>query len=161
MTIIAEQSGIQPGSEVYAALMERTEIMTLSQAAHDAVVSPKQAGGISYAARAALGVRMARIHQDAGLTMHYQRLLDATLADPETARLGDPDEVFDDPRLKGIAAHVDLVTCSPRDAGPADIQRLKDVGVLEPDIVRLSELIAFVNYQVRVIAGLRLLGAKS
>jgi uncharacterized protein YciW len=28
----------------------------------------------------------------------------------------------------------------------------------EPDIVRLAELIAFVNYQARVIAGLRLLG---
>jgi uncharacterized protein YciW len=28
----------------------------------------------------------------------------------------------------------------------------------DPDIARLSQLIAFVNYQVRVIAGLRLIG---
>ena len=38
-----------------------------------------------------------------------------------------------------------------------DIAALKAAGVGEADIVRLSELAAFVNYQLRVVAGLKLL----
>ena len=38
------------------------------------------------------------------------------------------------------------------------VPALKRVGVAEPDIVRLSELIAFVNYQIRVVQGIRLIG---
>ena len=38
-----------------------------------------------------------------------------------------------------------------------DISKLQAVGVSDADIVRLCELIAFVAYQVRVVAGLRLM----
>ena len=38
-----------------------------------------------------------------------------------------------------------------------DISKLQAVGVSDADIVRLCELIAFVAYQVRVAAGLRLM----
>ena len=54
-----------------------------------------------------------------------------------------------------ILSHVDLVTTRPRDATQADIAALRGAGVTEPDIVRLSQVVAFVNYQVRVIAGLQ------
>jgi uncharacterized protein YciW len=40
-----------------------------------------------------------------------------------------------------------------------DIAALLAAGVAEADIVRLSQLIGFVNYQVRVIAGLRLIAS--
>ena len=43
----------------------------------------------------------------------------------------------------------------------ADISALKDAGISEDDIVRLSELTAFVNYQARVSRGLRLLAGLS
>ena len=67
----------------------------------------------------------------------------------------------DNARLKAILRHTDLVTCSPKDAVAGDIATLKAAGIKEEDIVRLSELIAFVNYQVRVVAGLRLMAAAS
>jgi len=56
-----------------------------------------------------------------------------------------------------MARHADLLTLSPREATRQDIAALKAAGVSEADIVRLSELTAFVNYQLRVLAGLRLL----
>jgi uncharacterized protein YciW len=46
---------------------------------------------------------------------------------------------------------------APREATRQDIEALKVVGLSEADIVRLSELAAFVNYQLRVVAGLKLL----
>jgi uncharacterized protein YciW len=63
-----------------------------------------------------------------------------------------------DARLAAILRHVDMVTRTPRQATRADIEALKAAGVEEADIVRLSELVAFVSYQARVIAGLRLPG---
>jgi uncharacterized protein YciW len=63
--------------------------------------------------------------------------------------------------MAAMLRHVDLVTCSPKDATRADIVALQRAGVADADIVRLSQLIAFVNYQVRVVAGLRLMGAAS
>ena len=56
-----------------------------------------------------------------------------------------------------MARHADLLTLAPRKATRNDIDALKAAGLGEADIVRLSELAAFVNYQLRVIAGLKLL----
>jgi uncharacterized protein YciW len=63
----------------------------------------------------------------------------------------------DDPRLAAIVRHVDLVTLTPGRATRDDIDALRDAGLNEDDIVTLSGIIAFVNYQARVAAGLRML----
>ena len=49
------------------------------------------------------------------------------------------------------------MTLSPKDAKEDDISALKSAGLDDADIVRLSELIAFVAYQIRVVIGLRLM----
>lgn len=46
---------------------------------------------------------------------------------------------------------------TPSKAARSDIERLEAAGLTNPQIVALSELIAFVNFQTRVAAGLRLL----
>jgi uncharacterized protein YciW len=63
----------------------------------------------------------------------------------------------DDARLKAIIRHTDLVTLNPKDARSEDVSALRSVGLDDADIVKLSELIAFVAYQIRVVAGLRLM----
>ncbi|MNV44146.1 hypothetical protein D3C71_1358950 [compost metagenome] len=57
-----------------------------------------------------------------------------------------------------IIRFTDLVTRKPREATKQDIDALKAVGISEPDIVRLTEVLAFVNYQLRVVAGFKLAG---
>lgn len=47
----------------------------------------------------------------------------------------------------------------PRDAAPADLQALLDAGWTTPSIVTLSQIIAFVSFQSRVVAGLIALNA--
>lgn len=151
------------GPSLAAVLAERAEIMRLSQASHDAVLLPRAPGGISHAERAALAARMARWNGDATLEAHYRELLSQAGDSPlllAVASGADPAEAAgQDTRLQAIIRHVDIVTLAPRDATRADIAALVAAGVSEPDIVRLAELVAFVNYQVRVIAGLRLLEA--
>lgn len=152
--------GVTPGSDLARTIDGRADIMALTDRTHDAALTPAEPGGLSHGLRAALACRMARLNGDADFAAHYAALVekaggaDAELADPELA----PGTTGgDDPALAAMVAHVDLVTRTPRDAGGQDIARLQGAGISDADIVRLSELIAFVSYQLRVAAGLRLM----
>ncbi len=155
-TLIETLAGVAPGSAMAAALSARAEIMRLSEAAHDAVVLPREPGGLGHGLRAALAARMARHAGDEALARHYDGYL-AHVFDPDVASLARPGSGAAAPRDQAIVRHADMLTLEPRRATRADIDVLKAAGVAEPDIVRLAELAAFVSYQVRVIAGLRLL----
>ncbi|WP_246673072.1 MULTISPECIES: hypothetical protein [unclassified Mesorhizobium] len=59
--------------------------------------------------------------------------------------------------LATIARHVDLITLTPKKAEASHIALLAQAGLNNPQIVALSELIAFINFQTRVATGLRLM----
>jgi CMD domain protein len=62
-------------------------------------------------------------------------------------------------RLAAGLEHVHLLVFHPRDASSADMQRLLDAGWSSTAIVTLSQLVAFLSFQIRTVAGLRTLGA--
>ena len=62
-------------------------------------------------------------------------------------------------RLAAALEHAHLLVFRPRDAAPAAMQALLDAGWSTTAIVTLSQLIAFLSFQVRAVAGLRTLGA--
>ncbi len=159
MTLIEELAGVQAGSPVASALAQRAEIMGLSQASHDAVLLPRDPGGLSHAERAALAARMAGWNADPALVAHYRALLAQAGESPALAAVAAGESPAVEPRFAAIIRHADLLTQRTREARKEDVAALVAAGVTEPDIVRLAELAAFVNYQARVIAGLRLLGA--
>lgn len=156
--VIETLAGVAPGTALGAAVAQRAEILALSEASHDAVIMPRAPGGLGHGARAALAARMARLHRDEALAAHYDACLARAGTTDELLRAADPvSEAVFDPRLGAMVRHIDLLTLAPRDARHDDIEALRRAGLDDADIVRLSELAAFVNYQVRVIAGLKLL----
>ncbi len=62
-------------------------------------------------------------------------------------------------RLAAAIAHAHLLVFRPRDATPAAMQALLAAGWSSTAIVTLSQLVAFLSFQVRTVAGLRTLGA--
>jgi CMD domain protein len=62
-------------------------------------------------------------------------------------------------KLAAALEHAHLLVFRPRDASPADMQALLDAGWSSTAIVVLSQLVAFLSFQVRSVAGLRTLGA--
>jgi CMD domain protein len=60
-------------------------------------------------------------------------------------------------RLAAAFEHMHLLVFHPRDAAPAALQALLDAGWSTTDIVTLSQIAAFLSFQVRVVAGLRTL----
>jgi CMD domain protein len=61
------------------------------------------------------------------------------------------------PRLAAAFEHVHMLVFHPRDAEPAALQALLDAGWSTTDIVTLSQIVAFLSFQIRVVAGLRIL----
>lgn len=152
---------VEEGTPLAEALAARAELMALSQASHDAVLTPKAPGGLSPAERAAFAARMARQNADDELAGHYDAMLDRAGPPGGLAEVAAGDAAGGDDRLAVLVRHVDLLTLDPKAATRDSIRALEAAGIAQADIVRLSELCAFVNYQVRVLAGLRLLKADS
>ncbi|GAB3609446.1 hypothetical protein GCM10027414_15710 [Humibacter ginsengiterrae] len=61
------------------------------------------------------------------------------------------------PRLAAALTHTHLLTYRPRDATPDALQSLLDAGWSTTGIVTLSQLVSFLNFQLRVVAGLTVL----
>ena len=157
-SVVERAAGISTTSAIAAILKERREILRRTDASHDAVLVPREPGGISHAERAALALRIVRRNQDAALAGHYQALLDNAGWHRAADILADPDAAApQDRRLAAMVRHVDILTRQPQAASRDDIAALRAAGLDDPDIVRLTQLAAFVNFQLRLVAGLRLL----
>jgi CMD domain protein len=64
------------------------------------------------------------------------------------------------PRLAAAFEHVHMLVFHPRDAAPAALQALLDAGWSTTDIVTLSQIVAFLSFQIRVVTGLRIRAAR-
>ncbi|MBB1602824.1 CMD domain protein [Variovorax sp. UMC13] len=64
-------------------------------------------------------------------------------------------------RLAAALAHAHRLVFHPRDAEAAWLQALLDAGWSTTEIVTLSQLVSFLSFQIRVIAGLRALAAQA
>jgi CMD domain protein len=64
-------------------------------------------------------------------------------------------------RLAAALQHAHLLVFHPRDANAGALQRLLEAGWSTTDIVTLSQLVAFLSFQIRVVAGLRALAGAS
>ena len=135
------------GSALAELRRQRPDVVKHLQGSDDAIFAPQDDGGFSRAERAAAALRIATLLRDGVLEAHYRgRLLELG----ETSPLGGE---------RGIAVlqHVDRVTTNPDAATKADIDGLLGAGLTPHAVVSLSQLIAFVNFQSRVLAGLRML----
>jgi CMD domain protein len=62
-------------------------------------------------------------------------------------------------RLAAALEHAHLLVFRPRDAASSDMKALLGAGWSNTGIVTLSQLVSFLSFQVRVVAGLHVLGA--
>jgi CMD domain protein len=160
--VIDRAAGLAPGSPGAQLRRKRPDVVREAQESYQAVFEPGYDSGVTRAERAAFGLRVALLNDAHELADHYRARLTSLDASGEiaasvAARAPTPS----DARLAVLIAHVDLVTRAPGTASPDHLRALAAVGLSPRDIVSLSQLIALVNFQVRVAAGLRLLGASA
>lgn len=147
---IDRAAGLAPGDALHALRRLRPEFVDGAELCRVSVLTPASDQGLSPDLRAAVAQRMALQNADPLLAEPYGG------ADPELCRLAEGETDLSGP-LASIAAHVDLVTQTPAKATAESLRRLERAGLTNPQIVALSELIAYVNFQARIAAGLRLM----
>jgi CMD domain protein len=152
-------AGLAPGTPLFELRRQRPDVVKHLQGSDDAIFSPADDGGLTRAERAAAALRIAELLRDEALQAHYRARLVALDPSGALAKTVDGGSRITEGRWDAILAHVDLVTRGPGASTQHDIEELQAVGLSSHAIVSLSQLISYVNFQSRVLAGLRALGA--
>lgn len=148
--------GLNAEDALYGTRRLRPEFVDGAEQCRVSVLAPNDDQGLAPDVRFALAQRMAKMNGDAELQRDYQAQLAALQPSDALLALATGASDLAEP-LATIARHADLVTQQPMNATEQHIRLLEQAGLSNPQIVALSELIAFVNFQTRVAAGLRLL----
>jgi uncharacterized protein YciW len=141
--VIDALAGIS-GSALAELRRQRPDVVKHLQGSDDAIFAPQDDGGFSRAERAAAALRIATLLRDGVLEAHYRQRLAGAKA-------------LDGARGAAVLRHVERITSDPDAATKADIDALLAAGLTPHGVLSLSQLIAFVNFQSRVLAGLRML----
>ncbi|MGA7509075.1 MAG: hypothetical protein WBW72_12295 [Erwinia billingiae] len=153
---IDKAAGLSPDDALFKARRFRAEFVEGAELCRLSVLQPEDNQGLAPALRLALAHRMAALNAAEELMADYEVQLAALSPSEQLLKLANGEVDLDEP-LATIVRHADLVTMTPSEATASDMTRLQQAGLNNAQIVALSELIAFVNFQTRVAAGLRLM----
>lgn len=120
----------------------RPELAELNREAEAGLLTAD--GGLTRAERLEVAAHAAAASGSAELADRYAALLDGELVDPSRRRV--------------LLAHAERLSIAAGEITDTDLAALRESGLSTADIVALSQLIAYVAYEVRVTAGLRALG---
>jgi uncharacterized protein YciW len=141
---------------------QKPDLAAENEAYYRAVFAPEpdSAAALPPADRAVVAVRVAAHARDRAVADWY-----AALAERGGAARGAIDRARDlaDPwpeatPLAAAVRHADLLVVRPATARREDLLALKTAGFSPAGIVALSQVVAFVSYQLRLVAVLRALG---
>ena len=150
-TTVLSMSGLELKSVAGRAVNNRSNIFNMSDAAEEAVLRPKEYGAFEHGMRAALAARIAFLNHEDALAQKY--LEDAG----NFKKMANPSYKGEKKDLTSILLFMDKVTKETLNVEAEDIATLQNAHVSDADIVRLAELNSFMAYQIRLIAGLRLM----
>jgi uncharacterized protein YciW len=146
--VIDAAAGLAPGMPLHAARRLRPVALQGTQASHDALLFDP-VPGLSPADRLRVAAACCDAVQAPALAAHYRALLDAP------ARAAEPPS----PALPAMLQWALLITTAPRDGDRPALQTLRRAGLADAAIVALAQLVGFLSYQTRVVAGLRAIAA--
>ena len=182
--VIDHLVGIVPGSRLDAVRAQRAQARDNAQASYLALFHPAEPGDVSLVERYAVAVFVAGLHRQPAIQTFYAAGLSArpalpvmleaeivrgATAGPYGAYPEGPLSAEDKdgpvftaitavgPRLAAALAHAHMLVFHPRDASADALRRLEAAGWSATGIVTLSQLVAFLSFQIRVIVGLRAL----
>jgi CMD domain protein len=156
--VMDQLAGLAPDSPLALLRRQRPDVVRHLQGSDEAIFAPRDDGGLTTAERAAAALRASVFLRDGTLQKHYRARLEAL--DPgqrlAASALGGS-ACASDGRWQAILAHVERVTADPDGARREHIDGLLAVGLSPRAVLALSQLIAYVNFQSRVLAGLSVL----
>lgn len=163
--VIDQILGVEEGSRIAEIRARHPQLAAQDQAYYEALFDPNEASAAAFplADRLLIAVRVASHTGSEAVVAWYAGLAADLGVDAVTiARARDVATPWIDASPLGAAVrHADLLTTRPSAAQASHLQALKEAGFSPAGILSLSQVVAFVSYQLRLIAGLRALGASS
>lgn len=151
--------GIAPATALARLRAQRPEVARYARRSYEALLEPDDPAGVSRYERELIGLRVAALTPSPALAERHRarlRALGATDAALAAIERG-PDDPTLSPREAAILRHTDRLTLAPGEATPADLAELRAAGFSPRDIITIAQLIAYLSFESRVLAGLRLL----
>ena len=146
--VIDRAAGLAPGDALHTARRFRAKVVEATQASHDALLE-QPVEGLSTADRLRVALHVCTL---AGATSSRSTTRRGSPPTPHAMRRPPPRC----PRCCDFAA---ALTTDPRAGDRAAIEALRRAGLGDPAIVALAQLVAFLSYQLRVVAGLKAMRA--
>jgi len=147
--LLAQLAGVDSESALGEARQTREAATVHAQGSYDAIFAVTGDSQFALNARFTLAQRVSSWHGDSQLAAHYAE------------RLHPLEQVADSAKWQAALAHAERLSFKPASATGAHLQTLLAAGWSNDDIVTLSQLVAFVSFQTRLLRGLRLLNDKS
>lgn len=141
--LLAQLADIDPASALAQARATRDAATRHAQGSYEVLFS-QQENDFPLAERVALAAQVAEWHGAEKLGAHYA-------AHPAFQPLGDA------ARHQQARAFAQRLTFEPVAAAPEHIEALRNAGWSERGVVTLAQLVGFISFQSRLLAGLRLL----
>jgi CMD domain protein len=156
--LLDQLAGLMPGSARAQVRAQRTEVAAFTQGSYDTLLNPVDPAGVSLVERTTIALRVAVLEQSAPLIEHYRQQLAERGASAELIAAIEHFPAGGElpARTAALLQHVDRVTTAPRTATPAHLAKLQTYGLSARDLVTIGQLIAFLSFQVRLLAGLQL-----
>lgn len=153
--------GLRPGQRTYEVRHQREKVAAATQGSYEALFSHALDGDISLTERLLVALYACRLTPSTELATHYRERLLAVGCDAaliEMADRGEPGD-FANPRMAAMLQFTRTLVEDPVEGDKAALLALPAAGISTPAVVALSQLIAFLSYQVRLVAGLKAMKA--
>ncbi|MGY8527556.1 CMD domain protein [Paracidovorax citrulli] len=158
--LIDRLAGLQAGGATHTLRHRRDKVANATQGSYDALFDPALPG-LTLDERLSVALYAARLTPAAELLAHYRERLQQAGADAariDAIAQGDVQTV-EPARLRAMLAFTRALIEKPVEGDRDALLTLPAAGLSTPEVVTLAQLIAFLSYQVRLVAGLRALDA--
>ncbi|CAM4016770.1 CMD domain protein [Bordetella tumbae] len=158
--LVDRLAGLTPGSKTYETRHQRAKVAAATQGSYDTLFAP-ELPGLSLVERLLVALYASRLTPSAELAAHYREQLQAAGAENsliELAEQGEPGNA-PTPRLAAVLTFTRKLIEKPVEGDRDALLTLPQAGLSTPEVVTLSQLIAFLSYQVRLVAGLKAMKA--
>ncbi|MRS99445.1 acyltransferase [Ralstonia pickettii] len=156
--VVDQIAGLEDGSATHALRHAREKVATATQGSYDALFDA-DLPGLTLGERLLVALYASRLTPAPELTEHYRARLANTPVDADALQAVDHGDIdtLTDARLRAILAFTRTLVERPIEGDRDALLRLPAAGLATADVVTLAQLIAFLSYQTRLVAGLRAL----
>lgn len=153
--VINSVLGIQPDSRLYHVRQFREKVVKGTQDSYDALFSDKLSLPLSW--RYAVAVLSSHLVGSVEFEKHYRALAEQSGLSSQVldAIVAGQFDTLEEKTLAEILRFTQKLSLKPVEGDKEAVLSLKQTGMATHDIIALSQLIAFLSYQLRLAAGLK------